>query len=127
MSGTRVIAAIAAGGALGSALRYGVTLAAPDPLWATFGANLVGCAVIGALMVLIVEVGVGPPLLRPFLGIGVLGGFTTFSAYAMGAVVEADAGRVGVAVTYLLVTVVGALAATWVGVVAARRLTRRPG
>ncbi|MGH3647842.1 MAG: fluoride efflux transporter FluC [Micromonosporaceae bacterium] len=122
MSGTRVNAAIAAGGALGSALRYGVSLVWPDPLWATLSVNLVGCALIGVMMVLIVEVGVGPALLRPFLGIGVLGGFTTFSAYALGVTAQVAAGRVGLAVSYLLATVVGALVATWLGVAIARRL-----
>ncbi|MGH3716000.1 MAG: fluoride efflux transporter FluC [Micromonosporaceae bacterium] len=122
MSGTRVLAAISAGGALGSALRYGVTLAWPASPWATLTTNLVGCALIGVLMVLITEAGAGPALLRPFLGIGVLGGFTTFSAYAVGVVLLARDGQVGVAAGYLVATVLGALVATWLGIVGGRRL-----
>lgn len=127
MSGTRVVAAIAVGGAIGAALRYGVTLAWPDPLWATLTANLAGCLLIGVLMELVAEVRAGPALLRPFLGIGLLGGFTTFSAYALQVAAGAGAGRIGLAAGYLLGTVLGALVATWLGVVITRRLTRRPG
>ncbi|WP_261988702.1 fluoride efflux transporter FluC, partial [Streptomyces sp. wa22] len=51
--------------------------------WAVFAVNVTGCALIGVLMVLLAERGtVTHPLVRPFLGVGVLGGFTTFSTYA---------------------------------------------
>jgi CrcB protein len=45
--------------------------------------NVTGCALIGVLMVLVSEVWIEQQLLRPFLGTGVLGGFTTFSTYAV--------------------------------------------
>lgn len=83
-----VLGAIAAGGVLGGLARAGVQAAFPyAPTgfpWATFGINLTGCLLIGVLMAVI---GARPvhPLVRPFLGVGVLGGFTTFSAYAVDA------------------------------------------
>lgn len=130
MAGTRVLAAIAAGGALGSLARHVLRLLWSSPRygfdWATFTANIVGCLLIGVLMVLVSEVWPGRPLLRPFLGIGVLGGFTTFSTYAVGARDLFAAGRPGLAGAYLVGTVIAALAATWLGVVAARRLWLRP-
>ncbi len=126
MSTPRILLAIAAGGGLGAVVRYGIGLAWPAPAagfdWATFTINTLGCALIGVLMVLI-EAWAGHPLLRPFLGVGVLGGFTTFSTYAVG--VDRLAGRPVVAAGYLAGTVVAALAATWLGVVTARRLTRK--
>ncbi|HEX6075396.1 MAG TPA: CrcB family protein [Micromonosporaceae bacterium] len=124
MSTARVLAVIAAGGGLGSAARYGTGVAWPaTPAgfdWPTFMANGVGCALIGVLMVLVTEVRAGHPLLRPFLGTGVLGGFTTFSTYAVGVATLLQAGRPVVAAGYLLGTAVSALAATWLGMTATR-------
>ncbi|MQA27605.1 MAG: chromosome condensation protein CrcB [Micromonosporaceae bacterium] len=126
----QVLAVIAAGGGLGATARHGMTLAWPTAAggfpWATFAANALGCALIGVLMVLITEVWAGHRLLRPFLGIGVLGGFTTFSTYAVAVRDLAAAGRPALAGAYLAGTVVAALVATWLGAVAARTLTRRP-
>src|SRR3981189_1592285 len=71
-----------AGGVLGSRPRYALQIAFPHPPynfdWATFAINVSGCLLIGVLMVLVTQVWTGRPLLRPFLGIGVLGGFPTF-------------------------------------------------
>src|SRR5690242_7485541 len=81
-----VIAAVAAGGAIGASARYGAALLWPTATdafpWTTLVVNVVGCAVIGAFMVLITEVWTVHRLVRPFFGTGVLGGFTTFSTYA---------------------------------------------
>jgi CrcB protein len=62
------------------------------------------------------------PLLRPFVGTGVLGGFTTFSTYAVDVERLVDGGRPGVALGYLALTVLAALAAVWSVEVAARRV-----
>lgn len=116
--------AVAAGGGLGSVGRYGIGLAWPaSPAgfdWPTFTANAVGCGLIGVLMVLVTEVRAGHPLLRPFLGTGVLGGFTTFSTYAVGVTSLVAVGRPLLAAGYLFGTVAGALAATWLGMAATR-------
>lgn len=98
--------AVAAGGALGALARYGALLAWPGPPWATWLVNVSGCFLIGVLLTL-----VDRPLLRLFLGTGVLGGYTTFST----ASVEILQDGLG----YLAATLLGALLAAWAGSVAA--------
>ncbi|MFD9305272.1 fluoride efflux transporter FluC [Streptomyces sp. NPDC060048] len=122
----RVLAAVAAGGAVGASARYGVGLlwpAAPGAFpWGTFWVNVAGCACVGVLMVLISEGGRSAhPLVRPFAGVGVLGGFTTFSTYAVDFARLLDTGEAGTALAYAGLTVAGALGAVW----AAARVTRR--
>ena len=125
-----ILAVIAAGGVLGALARYGVETAAPTPAggfpWATFGVNVAGCAGIGALMVLILEVWRPHPLLRPFLTVGVLGGFTTFSTYAVEARALA-ADRPVLAIGYVVGTVLAAGAAVAGATALTRRWVRRGG
>lgn len=122
-------AVISAGGVLGALARWGLNLALPTGRgafpWATFTENVSGCLLIGVLIVLVTEVWLGHRLLRPFLGTGLLGGYTTFSTYVVDTqrLVAADAA--GTALAYLLGTVVAALAATYLGVALTRRLTQR--
>ncbi|MBI2243845.1 MAG: fluoride efflux transporter CrcB [Nocardioides sp.] len=119
-----VLPAIALGGMLGASARYAAARVWPTPEagvpWTTLGVNAVGCLLIGVLMVFVVEVGGAHPLLRPFAGVGVLGGFTTFSTYTVDTVSLLDAGRPAVALGYWAGTVLVALVAVLVGVVAAR-------
>ncbi|MBB5826345.1 FluC/FEX family fluoride channel [Micromonospora carbonacea] len=123
-----VLGVIAAGGVLGALARAGVQAAFPHPPtgfpWATFGVNVSGCLLIGALMA-VVTAGRVPPLTRPFLGVGVLGGYTTFSTYVVDVRQAALAGAAGTALAYLVATLLGALAAVWVGDAAAARLLGR--
>lgn len=113
-----VLAAISAGGVLGALARYGLTEAfahRPGGFgWATFGINVSGCLLIGVLMVLVSDVWTGR-LLRPFLGVGVLGGFTTFSTYVLDIQRAVAAGAIRTALLYLIMTMVGALVAVWAG------------
>lgn len=131
-----VLGAIAAGGALGAAARYSVTVALPHgpgdfPL-ATFLIDVSGCLLVGALVVLLTEV-VGRPhrLARPFFGVGLLGGYTTFSAYTAEALALIDHGTLTTAVAYLFGTLLAALLAVQTGVVATRvavaRVRKEPG
>lgn len=119
-----VLGAIAAGGVLGSEARYGLGLALPHTpaQWptATLLINTSGCLLIGVLMVLITEAVEPHRLVRPFLGVGVLGGYTTFSTYSVDLVALLDGGRPGAALGYLVVTPVVALAAVWAGSAATR-------
>jgi CrcB protein len=119
-----VLAAIAVGGVLGAEARYAVSLAVPHSAhafpWSTLLINASGCFLIGVLMVLITEVASAPRLLRPFLGVGVLGGFTTFSTYAVDTLRLLTAGRPGVAVAYVAGTLVAAMAAVFLGANATR-------
>ncbi|WP_246042739.1 MULTISPECIES: CrcB family protein [Streptomyces] len=122
-----VLAAVAAGGALGASARYGLALLWPAGQagfpWAVFWTNAAGSALIGVLMVLIAEGGRTPPhpLLRPFAGTGVLGGFTTFSTYAGDFTRLWAAGEAGRAAAYAGATLAAALGAVW----AAASVTRR--
>ncbi|MCX5411230.1 fluoride efflux transporter CrcB [Streptomyces sp. NBC_00059] len=126
----RVLAAVAAGGAAGTTARYAASLAWPaaegEFPWTVFVVNVSGCALIGVLMVLTVERGrVTRPLVRPFLGVGVLGGFTTFSTYAAdvtGLLVRQEVAR---AVAYMAGTAVAALLAVWGAAVLTRALVDR--
>jgi CrcB protein len=127
--GLSVLAVIAAGGAVGASSRYGVALALPHPPdgwpWSTLLVNASGCLLIGVLIVLIVEVWAAHRLIRPFLGVGVLGGYTTFSTYAVEAQQLLEAGRPGLALLYMSATVVAALAAVQLGVSLTRAVTLR--
>lgn len=115
----RVLAVVSAGGVLGASARYGVGVALPTPHGglpvATLLINTTGCLVIGVLMVLIAEVWAAHPLIRPFLGVGVLGGYTTFSGVTVETQELLTAGRPGLALGYLLGTAIAALVAVQLG------------
>jgi CrcB protein len=124
-----VLSVISLGGALGALARAGLGKAFPAGTgafpWTTFAINVSGCLLIGVLMVLVAEVWASRRLVRPFLGVGVLGGYTTFSSYVVDIQRLVDAGAGGTALAYLASTVVAALAATYAGLVAARWAVRR--
>ena len=124
-------AAVAVGGAAGALARYGLALALPPvpghfPL-ATFLTNVIGGLLIGVLIVLLTETFTAHPLLRPLLVTGVLGGFTTFSTYAVDTQHLLAAHAVGLALGYLFGTLVAALAATWLGILLTRALSAFSG
>jgi fluoride exporter len=125
----RTLAVIAVGGAAGALARYRLSTAFPHPPgafdWATLGVNVSGCALIGALMVAITEIWPAHRLVRPFLVVGVLGGFTTFSTYIVDIQRSLDAGAAASALAYLAVTLAAALAAVWAGITGMRVLARR--
>ncbi|TMR88251.1 fluoride efflux transporter FluC [Nonomuraea basaltis] len=125
-----VLAAIAAGGALGALARYAVQTALPAAPggfpWATFWINVSGCLLIGGLMVVITEVRRAHPLVRPFLGVGVLGWFTTFSAYVVDVLRVVGAGAPVTGLAYLVGTMVAALVAVAAGMWLTRRVTGAP-
>lgn len=126
----RTLAVIAAGGVAGSLLRYGLGVlfpSAPGFPWTTLFINVTGCLLIGVLMVAVTEIWTAPSWVRPLLGIGVLGGYTTFSTYVadIGLLVAGDAPRA--ALVYLVVTPLLALAAVWAGTAATRAAARRLG
>jgi CrcB protein len=121
---------IAAGGAVGGAARWSLNQAIPPTPghfpWSTFIENVTGCLLLAGLLVLLVEVLQPHRYIRPFLGVGVLGGFTTFSTYTNDARLLLADGYVPTALVYLVVTLVAGLLATWLGLVLARAATRRP-
>ncbi|MDT9699915.1 fluoride efflux transporter CrcB [Streptomyces sp. P17] len=123
-----VVAAVAVGGALGATARYALSLWWPlQPggfPWATFWTNVTGCAVIGVFMVVITDVWAAHRLVRPFFGTGVLGGFTTFSTYAVDIQKLVDSGHPGAGLAYLTATLLAALTAVWLAATATRRVLK---
>ncbi|OLT10761.1 chromosome condensation protein CrcB [Pseudonocardia sp. CNS-139] len=122
------VAVVAAGGAVGAIARYGVELALPTAPGAfplgTFLVNVSGCLLIGVLLVVVTELRQAHPLVRPFLGTGVLGGYTTFSTYAVESQELLLGGHLAAAFGYLAATLVAALVATWAGMRLTRALAR---
>lgn len=123
-----VMGAVSAGGALGGGARYAATITWPTAQGAfpatVLAVNVLGCALIGVLMVSVVQWWPHRRLVRPFVGTGVLGGFTTFSTYAVDVQQLAAAGQVGRAAAYLLLTPVLAVLAATVSAWVTRRLIR---
>ncbi|MEU6284383.1 fluoride efflux transporter CrcB [Streptomyces sp. NPDC047028] len=120
-----IIAAVALGGAIGASARYGASLlwpTAPGTFpWTTLVVNVIGCGVIGMFMVIITDVWAAHRLVRPFFGTGVLGGFTTFSTYAVDVQRLVDGRHAATGLAYLAATMLAALATVW----ATANLTRR--
>ncbi|GGL04484.1 FluC/FEX family fluoride channel [Planomonospora parontospora] len=120
-------AAVACGGALGALARHGLGAALPTAPggfpWTTLAVNVLGCLLIGALVVMLVALE-PHPLAGPFLSTGVLGGFTTFSSFAVDVEQLVRLGRPATALSYLVVTPVLAVSAALAGTVLARRARR---
>jgi len=112
--------AVAAGGALGAVCRYSFT-AVIQPLFqpgfpvGTLAANVVGSFLMGALVEVLALVWSPSEAMRAFLVVGVLGAFTTFSAFSMEAVGLIQQGAVGAAVVYIVASVFLSLAAVFGG------------
>jgi CrcB protein len=124
-----IIAVVSIGGMIGATARYAAGLAWPTVAgnfpWTTFAINVVGCALMGVLMVVVTEAYSAHRLLRPFLGTGILGGFTTFSTYAVDSEKLIGHPAAQIALLYLATTALGAIAAVWIGVTATRLLLLR--
>jgi fluoride exporter len=123
-----ILAVIAVGGALGAAARYGLARALPHApgefAWSTLLTNVVGCFAIGVLMVIVIERLSSSRLVRPFLGTGILGGFTTFSTYVVDTRGLLAAGRPGPAAAYLFGTLILGLLAVVLGLRVTERVLR---
>jgi len=112
---------VAAGGVAGVLARYGITrltLHTDALLWATVGINVVGSFLLGLL---VAEDWFGRDL-REAIGVGFLGGFTTFSTFSAQIVLEVDGGRTGTAAAYLAASVIGGIAAATLGYMLGRSL-----
>jgi len=106
---------VALGGALGASGRFGVNLLAPwsgaGLPWGTLAINVVGGFAMGVLFALGAD---NRPVLL-FAGVGVLGGFTTFSAFSMETVRLMQRGDIGTAAIYALVSVLASVGAAFAG------------
>ena len=119
-----ILLVIAAGGALGSLARWalGETFATSRGSfpWATFVENVTGGFALGLLMVFVVDVWPPSRYMRPFVGVGVLGGFTTFSTYLLDTRTLVVSHRGQLAAVYLIGTLAVGLAAVFLGLAVAR-------
>ncbi len=118
---------VAIGGGLGAALRYGVNVGAPrlfgaDYPWHTLIVNVVGCFVMGLLTEwMALKLNVSQEM-RLFLTTGILGGFTTFSAFALDFALMAERREFMAAGGYALASVVLSIAACFLGFAVVRSI-----
>lgn len=114
---------VALGGALGASARYMTNVAAmrligPGFPWATVAVNVAGSFLMGVIVVVLAHK--DATRMAPFLMTGVLGGFTTFSAFSLDALTLWERGQTGVAAAYVAGSVILSLAAIVAGMAAAR-------
>jgi CrcB protein len=118
----------ALGGALGALARWAVAWALPSSPggwpWATLLVNLTGCLLIGVLLAVLLARYATSPWLRPFLATGVLGGYTTYSTFAVDTVALVDAGRPALAAGYVVASVLGGVLAVVAGLLVGRAAVR---
>ena len=112
------------GGAAGAGLRYEVgrlTLRhiGPGFPWGTLTVNLVGGLLMGLLAGWLAR-GAGSEASRLFFAVGVLGGFTTFSAFSLETFLMIERGQYGIAALYIGASVIGAVALLFLGLLAMR-------
>ena len=120
-----LLTVIGVGGALGTLARYelGVYLRTVGYgwSWATFIANLTGAFALGLLVAMAGRHWPRSHYLRPALGTGVLGGYTTFSTYLVETVQRLDHGHAGLALLYVVSTLVGGVLLSFAGLAAGSR------
>lgn len=127
---------VAIGGGIGAVLRYqlgrtmtwwlGPQVVTAFP-WATLAANVIGSLAMGLLAGWLVRHGtaaspafLGSEHLRLLLGVGLLGGFTTFSAFSLELMVLIERGEAATALTYAAVSVLAGLVGLYLGLIAMR-------
>ena len=106
---------VGVGGAIGTMMRYAIGLTARQSLfpWATLSINLTGSFVLGLFLTWALgrlSVAIVTPI-----AVGVIGGFTTFSTFAWEGFFLGRSGRLGLALVYVFLSVVGGLVAAWFG------------
>lgn len=126
----RVLGLVALGGALGSAGRYALETAVPfSPTeaepgfpWATLAVNVTGALLMGLLVAWLTAHPAPPPWVRPFAAVGLLGGWTTYSAFAAEAHGLWGAGAPAASVAYVLGSVAAGLGAVVAGALLGQRV-----
>jgi CrcB protein len=122
----RSVAAIGAGGFVGGLARYGIGLAWVSPTgtfpWATFAINTSGAFVLALLLVLTLDVLPPTTYLRPAIGTGFCGAYTTFSSVATAADQLTAHGHANVAALYIAASLFTGLGAASFGIVLGRSI-----
>lgn len=115
---------VMSGGAIGAGLRFGLSRALPYSgqgwPWSTFVGNILGGLAMGILAAWVLRGDNSAEPLRLFVGVGVLGGFTTFSAFSLEMARMIEQGQTGLAAGYALASVLLALGALFAGMTAAK-------
>jgi CrcB protein len=111
---------VMAGGALGSGARFAagrltLSMFGPNYPFGTLAVNLIGGLLMGILAGSLSRIGSNGEQWRYLLGVGLLGGFTTFSAFSLDTMVMIERGDWGMALTYILVSVCGSILALFAG------------
>ncbi|MGI8879817.1 MAG: fluoride efflux transporter CrcB [Jatrophihabitans sp.] len=124
-----LLLAIGIGAILGAEARYGLGVAVAHSAgqfpWSTVLINVAGCLLIGVLMGVLLTMRHPPRLARPFLGVGILGGFTTFSTFSVDVVSLLRHHHPLAALAYLLLTGAGCALAVWATMTATSALRTR--
>lgn len=122
-------ALVFAGGGAGAVLRYqagrmlthsvgpGAMTAFP---WATLSVNVAGSLAMGLLAGWLARFGTGGETWRLLVGVGLLGGFTTFSAFSLELMLLIERGQAGTAFAYAAVSVLAGLTGLYIGLIAMR-------
>lgn len=115
---------VMAGGAVGAGARYLFGIAAADALglafpWATWGVNIIGGLLMGLLFALVPD---PSDTWRLFLGVGMLGGFTTFSAFSLELFAMFAKGDPALGAAYAMSSIAGSVVALWAGLSFGRAL-----
>ncbi|MGZ4149064.1 MAG: fluoride efflux transporter FluC [Actinomycetota bacterium] len=126
----RILLAVALGGGLGACARYELELTfapttPPAFPWGTLAINLSGAFALGLLLTLILDVWPPTRYARPFVGIGILGGFTTFSTFVVESARLTGGGQAALALGYVAVSLVGGVMACGLGYAVAVTWGRR--
>ncbi len=111
--------AVGIGGAFGAMLRHGVgivtlRLLGPNFPWGTLSVNVIGGFLMGLLVAILTARG-GDQTVRLLLGVGLLGGFTTFSAFALDAANMIERGAIFTAIGYACISVIASIGALYLG------------
>lgn len=122
-----VFIAVALGGAVGSVARYSLDRIVERRSfalfpWSTFTINASGCLFIGVVIAALVDRDHTPAWLRIGLGMGVLGGYTTFSTFAQETLELIEEGNLGVATLYASGSLAVGVAAVFIGMTIGRML-----
>ena len=124
----RNIGLVAAGGAIGTAARVAVGVALPTAEggwpWATMTANVSGALLLGLVLGAARDAAVVGRWVRPLVGTGIIGGYTTLSTLSVETLQLTAGGRLSTAVAYAVASAAGGLAAVWLGLVGTRLLRR---
>jgi CrcB protein len=123
-----IVFALGCGGVVGAVARYAVSLAWPIKTgqfpWNTFFVNITGSAILGFLLILLIEQFPRGRLVRPFIGTGIIGAYTTFSTLEVEALLLFRSHDSMIGVSYVVASVFAGLFAVWMGMRGARLTIR---